>query len=184
MSEETFVYCIDDADVIVSVSGNWSDFAADNGWGRDFGPDDVVGKSLWSFIHDFETRHLYEEVFGRVRRGAPCGPIPFRCDSPEARRYLELLVSLRPDGNLELVSIIRRVERRDPVLLLDAGVERSEELLRICSMCKKIAAGEGRWVEVEDGLARLRPFEADRMPRLTHGVCPDCFRIATSALDL
>ena len=41
-------------------------------------------------------------------------------------------------------------------------------------MCKKILIPPGKWVEIEEGLTQLRPFEAGEMPRLTHGLCPNC----------
>jgi hypothetical protein len=176
MNEDVFIYRIDVRDIIVSVSQNWESFALDNAWGCELSPKNVVGHLLWDFIQDIETRHLYKEVFQRVRAGRPIGPIPFRCDSPQERRFLELFLSLLPDGQVEITSTIVKTERRDPIRLLDKDMPRSSDFIRICSMCKKISTFHNKWVEIEEGLAQLRPFEACEMPKLTHGLCPDCYK--------
>ena len=183
MNEDVFIYRIDIRDIIVSVSLNWESFARDNAWGSELSPKSVVGHLLWDFIQDIETRHLYKEVFRRVRAGKPIGPIPFRCDSPQERRFLKLFLSPLPDGQIEITSTIVRTEHRDPIRLLDEDMPRSNDLIKICSMCKKIATTQSKWVEIEEGLAQLRPFEADEMPRLTHSLCPDCYQVIISDLD-
>jgi hypothetical protein len=69
MDEDIFIYRIDSNDIIISVSQNWESFARDNAWGSELSPENVVGHLLWDFIQDIEIRHLYEEVFRRVRAG-------------------------------------------------------------------------------------------------------------------
>ncbi len=183
MNVDVFIYRIDIRDIIVSVSLNWESFARDNAWGSELSPKNVVGHLLWDFIQDIETRHLYKEVFRRVRAGKPIGPIPFRCDSSRERRFLNLFLLPLPEGQIEITSTIVRTERRDPIRLLDKDMPRSSDLIRICSMCKKISASHNKWVEIEEGLDQLRPFEACEMPRLTHGLCPDCYQAIIHDLD-
>ena len=86
MSKDVFIYRIDSTDTIVSVSENWYAFANANAWGGTFRPEDLVGHRLWDFVQDREARHLYQELFRRVRGGKPLRTIPFRCDSPSERR--------------------------------------------------------------------------------------------------
>jgi len=183
MNEDVFTYRIDNRDIIVSVSRNWESFARANAWGGRLSPENVVGHLLWDFIQDIETRHLYKEVFRKVRAGKPAGPIPFRCDSPQERRFLKLLLSSLPDDQIDITSTIIRTEPRDPVSLLDKDMPRSRDFIRICSMCKKILTPPGKWVEVEEGLIQLRPFEAGEMPMLTHGLCPNCYGAIIANLD-
>jgi hypothetical protein len=183
MNKGVFTYCIDKRDIIISVSPNWASFARANGWASEFGSENVVGHLLWDFIQDIETRHLYKELFGKVRTGKPVGPVPFRCDSPQERRFLEIFLSPLPDGRIEITSSVVRTERRDPVKVIDKDMPRSNQLIRICSMCKKIATPRNIWIELEEGVAQLKIFEGDEMPKLTHGVCPDCFGIAMAELD-
>ena len=183
MNEDVFVYRVDAEDRLASVSENWVTFAQDNAWAGRCSPDKVLGQVLWTFIQDRETRHLYTEIFKRVRMGKGAGPIPFRCDSPQERRFLQLVILPLEQGHIEITSRIVRREPRERVDLLDTALPRSGKLIRICSMCKKIAVNPDEWVDMEDALARMRLFEADSFPGLTHGLCPVCYRIAMSDLE-
>jgi len=184
MKNDVFIYRIDNTDTIVSISDNWCAFANANAWECSLRPENVVGHKLWDFIHDLETQHLYRELLKRARGGMTLRPIPFRCDSSSERRYLELLIAALPDQQIEITSTICRTESRSPVRLLDAATARSSDLVKVCSMCKKIKVTPDKWVEIEEALARLRLFEADKMPQLTHGICDTCFQAAMRELDL
>lgn len=183
MDQDIFVYEVDHNDVIVMVSQNWESFANCNTWTANIGPKDVLGRPLWDFIQNMEARHLYKGLFQKVRTGVSSGPIPFRCDSPEERRFLTLELSPLPNGHIKIKSTIERVESRDPVSMIDIKAPRSDELVTICSMCKKIALPTKTWVEIEDGLVQMRLFEADEMPKLTHGLCPDCHQVLKTEIE-
>lgn len=182
MSKDVFIYRIDSTDTIVSISDNWCSFADANAWGTSLRPEDVVGHKLWDFIQDLETQHLYQELFRRVRKGIPSRIIPFRCDSPSERRYLQLLIESLPDEQIEITSKIVQTEPRSPVRLLNADTSRSTDFVTVCSMCKKMKVSPGQWAEIEEGLARLRLFEDDQMPQLTHGLCPSCYNVSMAEL--
>jgi hypothetical protein len=183
MTRDSFTYRIDNTDTIVSVSDNWGSFADANAWSSSLRPENVVGHKLWDFIQDIETRHLYQEVFKRARRGTPCRAIPFRCDSPTERRYLKLVAKALSDGSIHITSTILRTEPRSSVSLLEENTPRSTDMVTVCSMCKKIKVAPRQWAEIEEGLALLRLFEAEEMPRLTHGLCHPCYQAAIGELD-
>ncbi|MBN2337749.1 MAG: hypothetical protein JXP48_04340 [Acidobacteria bacterium] len=183
MSGDVLIYSIDGVDTIAGVDANWRSFAEDNCWRSGCGPEEVVGRSLWDFIQDYETRFLYQELFRRLRAGRRCPPLPFRCDSPAEKRFLELSFEPLPEGGIELGSRTVRTERREPVPLLEAGTPRSGESITICSMCKKIRVAEEEWAEIEEGLALLGIFAGDAMPWLSHGLCPACYRSAVESMD-
>jgi len=180
---ETFIYRIDADDVIVSVSDNWDGFAAENACEKNCRSESIVGHVIWDFIQDRETAYLYKALFREVREGKSSRPISFRCDSPEARRFLKLTLRPRPDGQIEIRSRIEKIEDRAPVSLLRKEVARSEQFVRICSMCKKVAAPRNTWVEIEEGITRYKLFEKNDLPRLTHGLCPDCHRTLLAEID-
>lgn len=96
---------------------------------------------------------------------------------------MELRLLPGPAGEIELESTLIRREQRLPVALLENRIDTGAGLLRICSMCKKLAVNARLWVEIEDALAHLKPFEQDRMPGLTHGLCPHCHRLALAELE-
>ena len=172
----TCTYWLDTEERITDVDGNWLEFARENEGEESCLPDLILNRPLWAFIHDEETRHLYEIIIEKVRsRGKPV-TIPFRCDSPSKRRYLELTIKPLPQGRLEFQTKLLKVESREPVALLREDAPRSSQHVRICSFCKKVALSDSEWVEIEEAVWRLKLFELARLPQLTHGACPGCYQ--------
>lgn len=170
MGNNVFIYCLNKEDRIISVCENWSVFAHKNSWAGKCTPENVIEHKLWAFIQDDTTHYLYQEIFKKVRAGQHLSPIPFRCDSPEQRRFLELEFTLLADGHVQITSTILNCEDREYVSLLDSAIEKTDELIRICSMCKKIAVSRDSWVEIETGLRKLKVFEKTRHPN-----CPTVY---------
>ncbi len=158
---------------IVALDSAWSMFAVANGAPQLAAPA-PIGRSIFDFISDSTTALLYQRVFERVYETREPVTLPFRCDSPAARRWLEIDIRPRRALGLTLHSRVVREEPRDEVTLLAADVPRSDEIVRMCSWCKRIAADD-RWYEVEEAIALMRVFEKDAVPVLTHGICPHCY---------
>jgi hypothetical protein len=177
------VYIIDKLDRIISVSGNWLSFAQENQAGESCYPDVIINKSIWEFIDGTETRQFYEIILETVRARNKTVVLPFRCDAPHKRRYLELIITPLQQGNIEFASTIIHEELRDPVEILQLGIPRSDELIRMCSMCKKVALSEKIWVEVEAAIVSLKLFEKDQQPQVSHVLCAECFKLGMAELD-
>lgn len=176
-------YRIDAQDRLIRVGEPWQRFAEHNQGPPELSrPEAVIGRSLWDFITGIETRHLYQHLVSRARTGVRLSAIPFRCDSPQERRFLTLDIRLLGGQELEFRSTLVRSERRSALRLLDLQVPRSLQVVRLCSMCKAIALPPDRWLELEEGLQALRIFEEERMPQLTHGLCPPCFQRSMAVL--
>ncbi len=172
-------YGIDSDDLLVRVGGDWDAFSSGND-APDLTESAVLGTSIWDHVIGAETRQLYQTLFRNVRRIGAVAEVPFRCDAPTRRRFMELeIVPLAEDG-LDLNSRLIREELRDSVPLLDLRLTRGRDVLVVCSWCRRVSMPEGRWVEAEEALAELRLFEMP-LPRLSHGVCPDC--LATMKSD-
>ena len=174
----TCVYIIDNEDRIVSVSGNWLSFALANQAGEICHPDRIINKSIWNFIDGNETRHLYELCIAKVRSHQQTMILPFRCDAPDRRRYLELKMTPLEREQIEFASRIIREEPRENVKLLQHDVSRSDAFIKMCSMCKKVKISKNVWLEVEDAITALKLFEKKILPNITHGCCPPCYEIA------
>ena len=179
---ETYSYRVDSDDVIVEVSENWKSFVDYNLGADSCLPEQVIGSSLWSHVRDPETRHLYEIILEKVRSEDKILTFPFRCDSPSERRFLELTVYDEGDGTVHFDSAIIRTEPREAVGWLNPNEKRSDEFLRICSMCKKVAISEEEWVEIEGAMQALRLFEKDLLPQFTHSLCIDCYESAMAKI--
>ena len=172
MDTDHFEYIINRQDIIVDVSDSWLTFANDND--SDYSRDSVIGKSLWYFVSNAQTRHLYRILIDKVRKTAEYVQVPFRCDAPDRRRFMELEISLLNNGYIEFKSRLIRTELRPTMRLLDSKIPRSNKKLSLCSWCKQVQVDARRWMEVEHAVNALGLFELQTMPDLNHGICPEC----------
>ena len=177
-----FIYRIDQEDNIVYVNQEWLEFAKENSPGS-FKDEYVINKSLWKYIANDKVQHLYKIVFNRVRDGVRISRLPFRCDSPECRRFMEMDLFRAKGSEVQIESRILKQEFREPIALLSNFRDCSNEILTICSFCKKIRIDESTWTEVEEAMKRLRLYEVWPLPQISHGACETCFKEATSRLD-
>ncbi len=170
-------YALSDADHRIAwTSANWDRFARENG-APELASGGVVGHPLWRYVEGAETRLVYEAVFERVRHTGREAVLPFRCDSPDLRRFMELRVARveRESGVfLEIAAELLREESRPAVDLLDPSAPRAGATVRLCSFCKQMRVEGDRWLELEDAVAHLDLLGADVQPPLSHGICPDC----------
>jgi hypothetical protein len=170
----TIRYAIDAADKICFVDDAWGLFADAND-GADLSRSAMVGRSLWDCITDHATRTLYQQVVARVRQGQ-LAEFTLRCDGPSCRRLLQMTIRSAANGVVEFETRTVQVIPRTPQSLLDRGTPRSTALVRSCAWCNRINVGTtaSEWVEVEDAVERLRLFERELAPQLTHGICETC----------
>src|SRR5205807_257981 len=112
------------------------------------------------------------DLLTKVRTGRTIR-FEFRCDTPGARRLLEMAISPGGPGAVEFRTRVLSEQPRLAVKLLAGDVPRSADLLRACSWCKRVDVG-GEWAEVEEAVALLRLFEHPSLPMLTHGICESC----------
>jgi hypothetical protein len=123
---------------------------------------------------------LWRDLLARARTGVVL-TLPYRCDSPGIRRYLQLTITPQPDGQLAFESVLQAAEVRPPESLLEAPTVEGAPIL-MCGWCRRIWASE--WVEVEEAVIRLGLLETDLPPPINHGLCPDCDRQVRAAAGL
>ena len=180
---EIYSQRIDENDIVVAVSENWQSLAEENsGLGTCFSKN-VVGASLWAHIREPEKRHLCSLILQKVREHHRQRTFSFRCDSPKKRSLLILNVIPHENGFVDFKSQIVKTELGEPVELLRVDRERAKDLIKICSMCKKIAISETEWEEIDIAVQEMKLFEWEVLPRITHGLCQPCFDIIMAKLD-
>ena len=174
MSKKCLTYHLNSRLRINYVCDKWQLFASENNAGY-LDNESVLNKPLSEFIVDRKSLHLYEMLIARVKKEQRSVKFPFRCDSPEKRRYMEMEIYSVDDGSVGFKSCIIAEEPREPVQLLETEVDRSEEIVTICSWCKKIKVAEDLWDEVENAIKKLELFAMTLLPQLSHGMCPVCY---------
>lgn len=176
------IYSLDKADRIIEVNDAWTWFAEAND-GPELIPPAILGRSVWDFISDPTTVQIYRLLFQRVRAGAGPVTFPLRCDSPSARRFLEMTIADSAGKALEIVVRTLQVEPRPVVTLLNRYAVRSDVVIRMCAWCMRLPDIEGAWLEVEDALPRLGLFGSSFVPLISHGMCDGCRAAVLAALD-
>jgi hypothetical protein len=112
-------YELDDDLRIIAVDAAWSEFAIANGAPELVPPTGLLGQPVLSYVADLTTTLLYEQLFSKVQRTGDSIAVPFRCDAPSLRRFLELQIERLFPSGLLLHSTVLRVEERSEVPLLD-----------------------------------------------------------------
>ena len=181
--DRRFIYRIDLDDRISFVNDDWIAFGIENGM-NELSIKGVIGKSLWDYITDPTIKHLYENLFNTIRAKKNRPKIPYRCDSPNCRRFMQMELLPFEDGTIQIVNEISKQEFRSPVGLLDQFVERSNDSLAICSVCKKVRLRENTWYEIEESIAILGVTNIGPFPQLTHGICDGCLEEWNTIMSL
>jgi hypothetical protein len=166
-------YTLDQTDCIVSVGCAWDDFARGN-QGDAVLASKVIGRKLDQFIHDDATRMFVNSLLMAVRLRHEAISRPYRCDAPELKRFMEMTVTPRAGGALEVTHRELRSEPMRHRVRLVAALQGSKAaFVKRCSLCNRIQAG-GVWSEVDAAVqdGRLRDSTAD--VKVIYGVCPDC----------
>jgi hypothetical protein len=176
----TCSYELDAGLVIRGLGPGWDEAAIMHG-ARQLVSPGPVGRPLLMYLTDATTVHLYELLFERVAATRRPIAFPIRCDAPHVRRYLAVTIALKPAGGFVVSTLLTRAEIRPSVPLLAADVLRGDDVITVCSWCKRVNV-DGRWVEVEMAVASLRLFERRQQPQVSHGICDACDRFMRTML--
>ena len=181
VAQETCCYELDDQLRLTAVDEGWTRFAIENG-APDLAPPAPLGKRVLDAISDPTTRLLYNELYQLAARTGKPITVPIRCDSPQLRRQLDLIITPIASG-FRVESVLRWATPNVGGELLDPSVPRdSDELLRLCSWCKRMQVDQ-EWHELDEAARRLRLFEHPELPLLTHGMCERCADQIRAMLD-
>jgi hypothetical protein len=171
--QQIYRYSVDAADVIDFVDRWWLAFATENG-GAGLEEASVVGHTIWEFIADAPSRKLYREIHEHVRKTGRAIEVPFRCDSPALRRYMQLTIRRQGQGRLLYESRVIRTAPQRCLAVLDRSTKRSSSFLTMCSFCKRSLIEPSGWLEMEDIALRLKMDDQATVPELRYTVCPEC----------
>lgn len=131
-----------------------------------------LGASIVQFIEGHPTQTFWLDVFDRVRLSGRTHVLPYRCDGPNLKRYMRVVLSPERDKLLRLEHYLVRVS---PLPLpLRFRSETSAPSIR-CSICNDVRHG-GVWREPEMALD-LGLLKAGSINRVIYDICDDCKRL-------
>ena len=166
-------YHIDENDQITYVNEDWIDFSREND-AEHLSLHEVLGQSLWTNIDNRDTATIYQVILNNVRKKNIEFAIPFRADSPDKKRFMELRISPLENHGVGFNSILLDEEPRSYVTLLDSNIKRKSSFIIICSWCKMVNASREHWIDIEAAVKFLNLFNSEPYPKLSHRICPGC----------
>lgn len=167
-------YMLNENDEIIAIHGEWSEFANENNAAELSNESKLIGKSIWKFIRSPEIQSVYRHIFEKVRLSEKSIAMPFRCDSPNLRRFMELVVSPEGGDYLLVKTRLNYEERRDYQSVLDSTLDSGENTIWACSVCRRFSESGAEWLEIEDLANSTNIFTEDTQPKLKETVCNDC----------
>jgi hypothetical protein len=169
-------YTLDKAGVIVAVNNKWDEFARDND-GEKILSGKIIGKKLDQFIHGDVTRMFVRAMIMSARTLKRPVYRPYRCDSPQLKRFMEMTVLPQDAGTVE---VIHRQLHSEPIVnkfSIRAAPEGSGSILssfiKRCSLCNRVKA-KGIWSEIDEAVEESRLDPPASTLKVIYGVCPDC----------
>jgi len=167
-------YAIDSQDRLVRLDLGFYEYAEENGWD---GVGDCLGRSLWDYVAGEEVQKVQRLLVRRVREGEAKVTLPFRCETPEVIREMEIRIDATASRRWVVFTaeLTYEEDRDEPQPLYDLTLPRSGEFLTMCAWCDRFLV-RGEWLEVEEAARRLQLFRRAQMPPLDHGICPQCSR--------
>lgn len=164
------VYKIDQKDIIISTNEDWSEFAHENDYEQN-----VVGKCLWDFISDDTLVVLWKDLLKHVRKTKRSVILEYRCDASNRKRHMT--ISIIPGDVIEFRSKLIKEELQE-----ELGIDLTK-LIKSCSWCKRLHY-KSEWVDIDMYLKVARMFEETKvLPKITHGICPDCAAYLKSIIE-
>jgi hypothetical protein len=169
----SLIYKVDHDDVVSEVSSGWDDFARLNN-GIEACREYIIGRPIYNCIAGSEVESFYQQVFDKTRSSGVPISVPFRCDSPSDKRFLNLTVTDYGKGVLECNSkTLAVVPRAEPieVMLVSGGV--SAAALYMCGVCKAVHLRANLWRELDTVSSLIDPGSLRKRP-FVQTICPSC----------
>jgi hypothetical protein len=174
-------YAIDPEDRLIHFGGDWNQFAREND-GATLTPENLHMHNLFDYIQDPASNQLWRFIIQRVRDAQNFTEFDYRCDSAVLKRFMKMRVSFA-NGNVHFKSTVMRIAERPEVKILERAPAPGEEMLIVCSWCRKVKITEDNWLEPEVAVKNLGLFEMELLPGLSHGICPECMLQAMAQFE-
>ena len=164
-------YTVDADNIIVEVNAEWDRFAMDND-GDNLVQSHIIGQPLMNYITGDSTRMFVEVMFQGARVRKNMITKPYRCDSPDMKRALEMRIIPLDNQALKLEHQIVSLETVvQPVHFLGHNSEADDRIKR-CSMCNKVEL-DNEWRDPLDAPVAQSLLDPSSV-KVYYGICKPC----------
>lgn len=182
-------YWVDNNNIIRKVDDHWDQTMNSESWSERASAKEIIGKPLFNFICDDITRMYIATMIESVRVIPHTSFRPYRCDTPDTKRYMQMIITPEDNGWIrvshELLrtepitkpAVFKTVVNRTQIkhsISTEAGVAKIQFVrCSICNRLQRIGDYASKWKEVDD----FTDHESIAMPvKVIYGVCSDCLR--------
>jgi len=169
MATPTTAYMLDNQDRILSVSGFWDEFADENS-GANLSSKDVCGRRIWDFVTSDVTRMWLASIFQLSRLRGTVIERPYRCDSPDLKRFMRMRIVSEQGGVLRIEHEILTTEQRPAPVRIQYSANSMENNMQRCSICGRV--NNGGWEE-----PRAEHAGTNSGIIVNYTVCEDCLSL-------
>lgn len=175
--KNTNIYWLDNKKRIAYVSTFWDEFAVENE-GKNVISSKVIGKSIWEFI-DSDTTKMWLDTLLRFSETTKKEiERPYRCDSPDLKRYMKMKVVVEGSNILRLEHTVLKTEKRINSIKIfhrsSSGIASENSFKVRCSVCGRIKDNE-EWKEIENISDQKKQYT------VIYSVCEHCRSMISSA---
>lgn len=161
-------YRLDAKNRIVEVGGDWDRFALENG-ADDLSSNLVIGLPLHSFISGDVTRMFINTMLSRVRMTGQPAVVPYRCDSPGIKRFMEMSLAAIGQDVISEHRILNECPMPRHTDFRAAAGNNTFRMIKRCSMCNCIAMPGGKPMESD-----IADFSGDEPVKVIYFICAEC----------
>lgn len=177
-------YWLDDDNIICRVDDHWDRAMDSQNWSDRASASKIVGKPLFEFICDDVTRMYVATMIESVRVIPHTSFRPYRCDTPDMKRFMQMIITPEENGWIRVSHVLIRTEPlKKPVTFTTTTPITPLRQLRNnqtinyvrCSICNRLQQygnWDNSWHEADSfvvlGHASVKPL------KVLHSVCPDC----------
>jgi hypothetical protein len=171
------IYELDAENRIYHIEGEWDEFLSSNSsteqTHNSLCMQEVLGTRIESHIHDDMTRMLIKTVIASVRQSKQEKSISYRCDSPDLKRFMKMLIEPLMRDAVRLSHAFLRAEPLDPPVYIRPASKRATKVNARCSICNRIEV-DRTWLEPDEACQA----SGESSFEVSYKVCPVCLNTA------
>ena len=177
-------YWLDDDNIIRRVNDHWDQAMDSQNWSDRASANRIVGKLLSEFICDDVTRMYVATMIESVRVIPHTSFRPYRCDTPDMKRFMQMIITPEDNGWIRISHELLRIEPLEKPVTFSTVTEfsplrqyKNNQTIHFvrCSICNRLQRYGNRdntWYEADSLIARSHALSESL--KVIYGVCLDC----------